>query len=686
MIRGLRELLGKLGLSRGWWIYLGAGVAVLAVFGLVLWLWLGIDAFWPVLGIVLGVGLGGLWAPLSARREPTESPEDVAPQPFAALGRMALPLILPLLIFAVAGTAEKGEAIQFAAGLLAGVFAWIAIFRPEAEQVLLRVLLAIAGFAVAIGVLAYFVDDVQTLATGSSDRPGLSAAFLQVAVIVWAVAVVLRLASFATSWVRMAEAIGLAAALTFVVFWTGVIAAPIASLGDDGLEIAGWIALGVALLVVAEAVVGIVAVWRGDASQVREFTAEKGALSVEGAPGIAGAGLGAAFVAALALGGAAVVGLHQTTPHDRGYQVAGETIEADTPAETPQEQLTSERGRFPMSLVRTYMPELAFRTDQPWLPSRVEDYLATPAWLKGTRGSERQVDSLDDLPGRRKCRGLLPEPCFHLSIHCPSADDPSGCSGADPVEPGDIQGPQRSGAVYVHVVRRTANTEDLFPEGVGALKGQEPWLLIQYWFFYRYDEWSSPVIAGNLVQRHEGDWEAVMVGLSKEEPLFVAYSQHCRGAWRAWDQIQAAPIGKDHTHPLVAVAKGSQANYPEANTGVAPDWAQCSGVLPAGTVGLLSYASNIRDRTGYGYGWLPARDAIVPASVRRPPMSFPGFWGAHDTAGMSLENHRDHDPMPGGEPKTPSLQDLWTKPLTTVFCKWRAPLDANRKATCPPAG
>jgi hypothetical protein len=33
----------------------------------------------------------------------------------------------------------------------------------------------------------------------------------------------------------------------------------------------------------------------------------------------------------------------------------------------------------------------------------------------------------------------------------------------------------------------------------------------------------APVLGGRIVQRHEGDWEAVTVGLSDAKPLFVAF-------------------------------------------------------------------------------------------------------------------------------------------------------------------
>ena len=192
--------------------------------------------------------------------------------------------------------------------------------------------------------------------------------------------------------------------------------------------------------------------------------------------------------------------------------------------------------------------------------------------------------------------------------------------------------------------------------------------MIQYWYFYPYDEWRTPVFAGELVQRHEADWEVVMVGLSDARPLFVAYSQHCTGEWVPWSRVEVANTPPPRTRPLVAVARGSQAHYPEADQSRSPDWGKCAGV-PEGTVAVTSYASNIRDLTGYGFTWKPAETRIVDGQTR--PMTFPGYWGAN--GGAELVNARSFTLEEGGEPRTPSMQSQWTDPLVTALCRWRPP-------------
>ena len=246
--------------------------------------------------------------------------------------------------------------------------------------------------------------------------------------------------------------------------------------------------------------------------------------------------------------------------------------------------------------------------------------------------------------------------------------------------PGKLGGLRDAGVAYVRILERDKPPEDGSPDPFTAAGpyASKVTTLLQYWFFYAYDEWVTPVFAGQLRQRHEGDWESVMVGLSETEPLFVAYSSHCGGTWRPWrDALVAKGVGP-LTHPYVAVAEGSQANYDNPSASRAPDWATCAGI-PGDTLTLVSYASNIRDRTGAVWSWTPKR--LVEVDAETPPMSFPGTWGANDLTTLeTLRSHRLSNPAPG--PRTPSLQRLWREPLNTVFCTgtWHGP------GRCKPPG
>jgi hypothetical protein len=123
------------------------------------------------------------------------------------------------------------------------------------------------------------------------------------------------------------------------------------------------------------------------------------------------------------------------------------------------------------------------------------------------------------------------------------------------------------------------------------------------------------------------------------------------------------------THPTVQVAVGSQANYPPRLSSRAPDWSSCKGI-PREAVSLVSYVSNLRDRTGSDLTWVPKTIALVDR--RTPPMTFPGTWGAKDS--MQFVTLRDDPDAPGGRgPATPSRQPLWLRPVRQIFCSagWR---------------
>ena len=340
-------------------------------------------------------------------------------------------------------------------------------------------------------------------------------------------------------------------------------------------------------------------------------------------------------------------------------------ISAELPNESPLELLRDKPHADEKELVSQFQPVLAFREDQAWLPEPVREYIAESE-MTGPDGPEPTPERVGALPD--SCPGVVPSPCYRLTIDCPTADP---CPAAEqPPRPSPLpplQNPVKSGAVYARVIR-SDQASNAFPPAVGTFYGEQPSILIQYWYFYPYDEWRTPILAGELVQRHEADWEVVMVGLSDTRPLFVAYSQHCTGEWVPWDDVEVADTPPPRTRPLVAVARGSQANYPSADQQRSPDWGKCAGV-PEGTVAVTSYASNIRDLTAYGFTWKPEETHFVDGKSRM--MTFPGYWGAN--GGAALVNARSFTLEEGGEPRTPSMQPQWTDPLVTALCRWRPP-------------
>ena len=83
-------------------------------------------------------------------------------------------------------------------------------------------------------------------------------------------------------------------------------------------------------------------------------------------------------------------------------------------------------------------------------------------------------------------------------------------------------------------------------------------LVLQYWFFYVYNDWN------NL---HEGDWENVQLVFDardarealEREPLSIGYSQHEGAEGADWDDEKLELV--DGRRPVVYPAAGSHANF-----------------------------------------------------------------------------------------------------------------------------
>lgn len=92
---------------------------------------------------------------------------------------------------------------------------------------------------------------------------------------------------------------------------------------------------------------------------------------------------------------------------------------------------------------------------------------------------------------------------------------------------------------------------------------QGSWTVLQYWFFYAFNNWRSGFFGAN---DHEADWEFVNIygtfDTQKEfVPEWVAYSAHDfsgKELRRHWEALKGNRIGE---HPVVYVAAGSHAGY-----------------------------------------------------------------------------------------------------------------------------
>jgi hypothetical protein len=96
----------------------------------------------------------------------------------------------------------------------------------------------------------------------------------------------------------------------------------------------------------------------------------------------------------------------------------------------------------------------------------------------------------------------------------------------------------------------------------GRVAEQDGYTVLQYWFFYAFNDWRSSFYG---VNDHESDWEMISVYLAGDaagqlEPRWLAYSSHeffGDDLRRRWDDPEVEKIGD---HPVVYVAAGSHAN------------------------------------------------------------------------------------------------------------------------------
>lgn len=611
-------------------------------------------------GLLLGAFVGFL----VVARVPTAR---AAVRPLAALGRAAMPLGLPLLVFAGAGVVNAPVGVQLVAGLVMLLVAWHWLVAPEwdASDNPLRKpgggslrlsVLRVSQVAAPIVLVGLALGYLLIPALDVLERSlAISTVLFLVAALLFAAALALRLVGFARTRLRALGMLFIAIALVRLAMLGGLLP------GHDTFE---WLPAGTAVvvagvafgLVVAGEVLVVHLVAAGNPTRLA--SALEAPLVARSVTTRSSAyGLLASVSAAVALLISVVAATTAGGAKEQLDQVTLQPIRPGTPTTAPEAVADD------LALARTYSPVLVFTEDQLWSPTKVDAYLEA-ATMRDWRGTERPAPRAAELPA--DCPGIVPTPCYRLTISCESAAD--DCAMGRDATVGEQR---RDEAVYVRVERRSEWRSGVLDEAgspnpfnaVGPYARQTR-VILQYWYFYPYDEWTAPVLGGQFKQRHEADWEAITIGLGERGPLWVGYSEHCGGTWSHWRDVRVAGSDPARLRPLVAVAEGSQAFYRLAEERRAPDWGKCAGV-PADTLTLVSYGANIRDRTDAKWSWTPAEHLLVTAAT--PPMSFVGTWAPYSRT--TLENFRKGQRLGGDQagPATPTLQRLWREPVRTIF-------------------
>ena len=97
----------------------------------------------------------------------------------------------------------------------------------------------------------------------------------------------------------------------------------------------------------------------------------------------------------------------------------------------------------------------------------------------------------------------------------------------------------------------------------GRVVEEGGWIVLQYWFFYLYNNWRSGFNGAN---DHEADWEMVCIYLAHDagghlQPEWVAFASHDYAGddlRRRWDNAEIQKVGH---HPVIFSGAGSHSSY-----------------------------------------------------------------------------------------------------------------------------
>lgn len=352
--------------------------------------------------------------------------------------------------------------------------------------------------------------------------------------------------------------------------------------------------------------------------------------------------------------------------------------------------LTSEQ------LMRAYRPLLLLHRDERWLAGSVGPYVR-----EATVWSVRPDGALDapialprgTLPYRcartaRERENPAPAPlCFALVGQCAKVARSCDRGRRTPWPEQVIQ----RGRVYARVVVRGTPQSDTSPPIFREpLPYPNLYAVIQYWIFYRNNFWEAQTGVGRIVQRHQSDWEQITVGVSRTAPLFVAYSSHCGGQWLEWGDARTRRMPDGSVRPVVWVARGSHANYPDPAPRQ-PDFLSCRRSAPGGSerrdaqlaswaiFALPLYGANVRESLPGSFVIQDPRAELIDA--RTQPFSFPGRWAAQGELALinpfretTLPPPKERvragadNPVRASGPDTPACKAVWKDPLAVIFC------------------
>ncbi len=163
-------------------------------------------------------------------------------------------------------------------------------------------------------------------------------------------------------------------------------------------------------------------------------------------------------------------------------------------------------------------------------------------------------------------------------------------------------------------------------------------LNLQYWFFYAYNDWGNGYGGFN---DHEGDWEGFHVffklegGRPVEPPAYVCFLGHESRLTKPWEHPDVEKVG---THPVIYVAAGSHASYPQQK------------LYPLVELyNLIDYATG--DATNLDHDAWVSRRALGSAdgAAAAPLLDYSGSWGTRYWLNLSWLQMALRSVASGGE-------------------------------------
>ena len=213
-----------------------------------------------------------------------------------------------------------------------------------------------------------------------------------------------------------------------------------------------------------------------------------------------------------------------------------------TPSVTPTPTTTPEEE----DLLKKYAPILYMHTDERFYPANAQTMLNnSELWKKGKlKGKLVYKNNKSDL--KLKHLKIYNENKYYLKL-----------KGSSKNKLKDNKRWKKDPTIYGRKFKSDEDTSKT---------------VLQYWFFYIYNEWGTLKKGGNT---HEGDWEMVQIVLdSDKKPEKITYGFHHGGQTFEWDnELVAKDLSENHPRVYVTLGGHGCWNEPGDNT-----WYQEKGV------------------------------------------------------------------------------------------------------------